>query len=343
MSKIDLNHGTSIMLDRASAWYLRIHGAEATDRDIQQHADWLLEDPTHLLAYEQVAETVKSASIFEAAARTMFSDVFNSESPKTHGHKGWRTIFSQLTWPQYAITAAAVAAMAFIAILPNTALYDNPSTPHYFRANTDRIETVKLADGSRVSMFMGSEMTFTIKDGARIVDLPKGRAFFDVVSDNSKPFYVNFSDHQVRVVGTRFEVVNLAGLERVAVNKGLVSVAMRASEIKKSAPILLEPGITVEFQTANPDPILNAVDPRTIGAWKEGVLVFKDAPLDKVVASIDQLFPATQITLGDASLKTRNFSGALVVSNSETMSKQLAQFLSLNIHVTGSSILLDTK
>jgi transmembrane sensor len=343
MLKTGSEHITSKMLDSASAWYARINGPRAADADIKRHVDWLLADPSHLLAYEQIAETVKSAVHFEEAARATFGDVFKAPQAKSSIFGSLGRALHRISWPQYAVSAATAAAIAFFVILPTTSLYDNPAKPHHFSANEGRVETVKLADGSRVSMFLNAEMTFTVTDDARIVNLSKGRAFFDVVSNHSKPFYVNFSNHQVKVVGTRFEVVHVDGLDRVAVNKGLVSVIMRSSKIKVPTPILIEPGTIIEFQDTSTDPILSKTVPSAVGAWKEGVLVFKEKPLREVVATIDQLFPKNKITLGSTGFDNTYFSGALVISNPETMVKQLAQFLSLKVHASGTTLLLDTK
>ena len=109
-----------------------------------------------------------------------------------------------------------------------------------------RIENFQLTDGSRVALFGDSEIVVHMGIEGRVVELKRGRAFFDVTSDRSRPFYVNTTSRQVKVVGTRFEVMRSEKFERVSVNEGLVSVDTlygQQTPEAASTPVLIEPGM----------------------------------------------------------------------------------------------------
>jgi len=347
MAENGLNYNAGKSFDEAATWYTRLNSGVATDLDVERHMDWLFVDPRNLEAYEKVVATMAEAANFEAAARSEFAADFASAAPaSTKLADFWRDLIAGLSWPQYAMAATAVAVLFFITVLPTTTLYDRPSEPHVFAANSGKVETVKLADGSHVSLFADSEISVVMTDEVRDIHLIRGRAFFDVVSNPSRPFLVNAGTRQVRVVGTRFEVMRAEGYDRVAVNRGLVSVALLPSlrlDQHVTAPILIEPGTVARYDAGAAEPVLSNMAPDSIGAWAKGVLVFKDKPLSEVLLEINKLFPSKPLRLETAVLSQKAFSGTLVVSSAEKMAQQLANFLSLDIRITESEIFFRSK
>jgi transmembrane sensor len=322
-------------LDAAASWYARLGSGSATDADVERHMEWLLEAPEHADAYEQVAAATQAADALEGAARMAFAKDFKAE-----GRQGWRSLLPGRGWPQLATAAAVAAALLFVVIFPNTDFYDEPSAPHHYAAEDGRVRTVKLADGSRVSLFGGSGITVTMPGDARIVELEAGRAFFDVVSNPARPFYVRTADRQVKVVGTRFEVIRAEGFDRVAVNEGLVAVeAAGGDAMAQDQPLMIEPGVVAHFRKEAAEPKLTRVAAETVGAWTEGVLTFRDEPLVAVVTAIDGLFPGTAVSLGPDVDPAIPFSGVLLVSSAEEMARQLADFMTLGVQTSGTGII----
>lgn len=325
--------------DEAVAWHVRLTSGTCSDSDIARHMEWMLEDPEHLAVYERVAEAFHATGKHEHGVR----EAFSGDTPVAAVHAPWYgKLFSGWSWPQaVSATAAAVALLFFITGTQNP-FYDDRATSQYTTSTTNEVRTLKLADGSRVSLFANTEISVAFGDAARNIDLIEGRAFFDVVSDADRPFYVNTGSRQVKVVGTRFEVVRTQGFDRISVNEGLVSVETIDDNDVSNAPLLIEPGVSALYKPDAKTPVITEVSVENVGAWKDGILTFREAQLTDVANQIGQLFPETVLTIDNTAGQVP-FSGTLVISDAETMARQLADFLSLDVTLDAGHITLNSR
>lgn len=337
MTKVDSQHIEASVLEEAARWRTKLTSGSATDADIAGHMEWLLEDPAHILADETVAATINQASEFETAARTTFASDFVIDDEIRTDSAGWRRWFDVLLQPQYA--AVALATFLFVAVAPSLGLFDTATAPHHYMTQ-DEVRSFTLEDGSSIALFANSEISVRMDEDARQVQLTKGRAFFDVTSNKARPFYVNTGLRQVTVVGTRFEVMRTETYDRVAVNEGLVSVNMIEADEEGNAPTLVQPGTVALYEEDSVIPTLSEKEASAIGAWAEGVLVFREAPVSEVLVAINELFPSYRLSVVDEKLATMSFSGTLVVSTPEQMARQLGAFLALDVQVDGTEIRL---
>ncbi len=334
-------HISPAQLDAAVAWYCRLNGRDTTDADIERHMEWLLEDAAHMDAYDHISATLADADDFEAQARKAFAADFKGRQQIAEPTSFWSKLFGGGGLPSYAY-AGAVAALLLIAFVPGMSFLNTTSDALYYSANDVGIRTVTLADGSHIYMFEGSEFSVDFAKDARRVTLAKGRVCFEVVSDASRPFYVETGTRRIKVVGTQFEVIRAPGFDRIAVREGLVAVASLSQTVSQD-PIFIKPGASVRYDSADELPVVGKQDPTSVGAWKEGILVFEKQPLSEVVVRINKLFPKVNLILGEAALEKAAFSGTLVVSDAETMVRQLAEFLSLKVTATDNRIMLTSK
>ena len=333
----DLKHIDQKLIDEAAEWQVKLTGGALSDAERVRHMEWLLEDPAHTDAFEYVQEAYAGIGQHEQQIRAAFAS--DLKVPSNQLAVASKPANASWVWPKFATGLAAVAALLFVVFFPQTPFYDAPSDPHVYSASAENMKNVKLMDGSRVTLFAGSQISVEMGEKARNVSLERGRAFFDVVSDKSKPFFVNTGELQVRVVGTRFEVLKAAGFDRVSVNEGLVSVASQTSEIKSPA-ILIEPGTVATYAAESDEPTLREVDPAVIGGWTDGVLRFKDQPLVEVLEHIKLIYPELKVSLegGDVS-----FSGTLVVTDAETMLLELSEFTGMMLAEDGNVYILRPK
>lgn len=336
MTEDGKSHIPPTLLEDAAIWHARLSSGEASDADIEQHMEWLLADPLHADAFEQVTAAMRAAGSYETAARDMFADDFKVSSAPSWSAR----LFGGWGWPQAATAVAAAAALLFFAVTPTLDITD-PAPRAQIYAAADSVTVHALSDGSTLSLFAGSEATVTMADERRTVDLESGRAFFDVTSDPARPFQVRTATREVTVVGTRFEVIRGAGFDQIAVNEGLVSVATRDDE--QDDPLLIEPGDRARYSGGTNAPVVDKVAVATIGMWAEGILVFRDEALPAVIGKIQTLFPDRAIVIDGEALEGLTFSGTLVVSDVDQMVRQLADFLNLDVDVAGATIRLSDK
>lgn len=101
---------------------------------------------------------------------------------------------------------------------------------------------VSLPDGSRVWINAGSKMIYStdFNKNSRDVEL-EGEAFFDIVTDKSRPFFVKSGEIRVKATGTQFNVRAYPDEEFVETTlvEGEVSIGKATAEDKKE--IVLRP------------------------------------------------------------------------------------------------------
>ena len=331
-------HITPATIERASEWYALLNTGNASEADHAAHMDWLLEDPLHSLAYEQVAMSMHNLSAYETHLRAAFAKELAPLRNITHDKPFW----SGWRWPQLATGLVAAAALLFVVIFSSSSFYDTQVSEQVYSADTGDVRNVKLADGSRVTLFAGSSISVRINSDGRNVDLLRGRGFFSVVSDTSRPFTVDIGSRKVRVVGTRFEVIKGEDFDRVAVNEGLVAVSSSPTlDVAQQVPLLIEPGTIALYREGQNAPEIQSTPVDTIGFWTSGSIAFQDAPLATVVEKLEMLFPETSIRIEDQDLASKRFSGSLVVSDIEEMLASLAALLDLTARKDSEGYWLD--
>ena len=100
----------------------------------------------------------------------------------------------------------------------------------------DHIREIILPDGSRVTLNVGSDITFRDDFGATSREvILNGAAFFNVVPDADIPFRVYSGESIVEVTGTRFSVSEEEDHVQVSVLSGRVLLCASDSQQKRIA------------------------------------------------------------------------------------------------------------
>ena len=137
-----------------------------------------------------------------------------------------------------------------------------------------------LSDGSKVFLNEGSAINFVDKEKERKIKL-KGKAYFNVEKDKTKPFIVQADGLKIEVVGTMFTVD--ADAKTVFVKEGIVAVTFNEQKYRLTANqfIQLANGKISEAENK----IFNAE-----ALWFNEILSFNKTPLDKVLKDISVYF-----------------------------------------------------
>ncbi|NDV67232.1 DUF4974 domain-containing protein [Bacteroides sp. 224] len=147
----------------------------------------------------------------------------------------------------------------------------------------------ELPDHSVVWLNAGSTLRFptVFRADNRNVEL-KGEAYFEVEADLERPFYVNTSNGlSVHVYGTKFNVAAYEDDDYIetVLEKGKVNVTAPGQET-----VVLAPGEQLLFEKQNAKLTKNTVDVYEKVAWKDGKLIFRNAPLDEIFKKISRHF-----------------------------------------------------
>jgi transmembrane sensor len=213
----------------------------------------------------------------------------------------------------------AVAAAAAIAVVVAPDLAPSPSTA-YATGKGER-SAIRLADGSKVELNSGTNLTVKLSRDARTVVLAQGQAVFDVAHDPSRPFLIQAGDRTVRVVGTQFDVRRRDGRLAVTVARGLVEVRPAAGAGGRA--YRLHPGQRLEHREGVAVASVAAVEPNEVLGWRSGRLVYRGQPLSDVVADLNQQFD-TPIRIEDPALAVEPISGVLVLDDQDAVLRRLA-------------------
>jgi len=235
--------------------------------------------------------------------------------------------------------AAAILLLAFGAILYKFWL-SAPRLQTIATANAEQ-RTVELPDGSTVTLNSGSTLQYPkeFASAAREVTL-FGEAYFEVVHESQRPFLVNTSNAQIKVLGTKFGVWSRAEETRVVVREG--RVALRGVEASSAAVELAANQMSVRRKQETPEPA-RAVEAGYALGWLEGRIVFEQASLAEVIAELERIYNV-HIELGNPALRQNTITGSF---NRKPVAAVLASIcLTLNLQYReagGKFILTDMK
>jgi ferric-dicitrate binding protein FerR (iron transport regulator) len=176
-----------------------------------------------------------------------------------------------------------------------------------------------LADGSKVWLNAASSLKFptAFTGKERKVELT-GEGYFEVAHDVSKPFIVSKGETEIKVLGTHFNI-NAYDDEpsmKVTLLEGRVMVK------KNTGLVYLNPGQQAILQPAQENiRISNDVDLDEVVAWKNGLFLFNNTPLENLMRQIERWYDVKvvyegtkpQDTFGGGVSRNTNLSGVLKV------------------------------
>jgi len=201
--------------------------------------------------------------------------------------------------------ATAVAACAgLIAVLPQSTLLQNLQSDYHTATGEQRLVT--LTDGSRLLLNTDSAVGIEMTAAERRVTLLRGEAFFEVARAPQRPFWVVAGDARARVTGTAFSVGRRSENVAVTVTVTVTVAEGRVETSTESHPeqiTPLTPGESAHYRGARLSAKQTADIPREL-AWRQGQMVFVQAPLTEVVAQINRYRPG-RLIVTDRQLENR--------------------------------------
>lgn len=197
-----------------------------------------------------------------------------------------------------------------------------------------------LPDGTKGWLNSGSVLRYSLNfKQQRIVEL-QGEAYFDVKADKQHPFYVNTTEVQFKVLGTRFNIRSYADDKTIEATllTGLLEIHPVSQEKSKKPAVILKPHQKATFIKTTGDLALNGtketgspgekigpveitkeVDTEPIVAWKDNKLVFVSEPFESLLVKMERWYNV-EITLLDTAINNLSYTG---VFEKETVEQAL--------------------
>ena len=310
-------------LQEAVDWLVRLQRPEVEETDWLAFDAWLAE-PGAPEAYDAIQAVDEEIFQRGSAIRGELAEPERAAA-KRAPRIDWR-------WLGGLGVAGAAAAVALV-VAPWGDLLPASDTLYSTAKGESRV--LQLADGSRVDLNTDSHLSVRLEKDARRVTVHDGQALFDVAHDSARPFLITAGDETVRVVGTKFDVRRRDGQLTVTVLRGLVEVSTDGAE----TPVRLRPGQMLEHvEGAGSVSVRNVAAEDQVG-WRSGRLVYRDAPLERIVGDLNHYFDRPVRVEGERATHLR-FSGVLIVDGQDAMVRRLTSLMPLSATPTDDSIVL---
>ncbi|MDG2533488.1 FecR domain-containing protein [Sphingomonas sp. HITSZ_GF] len=311
--------------DRAADWIARLDRGPLSEDENQAFEAWLQGDPRRrgaLLRADAAAMLSESAQ----ALGPQFDPRRFAAPEKPRG-------LSRRTLIALAGTGGTVAALAAIGFsLPAAAI----------TTGLGEVRLVTLDDGS--TMMLNTQTSVQVDYGARErrVALLYGEAFFTIVADAHRPFFVDVTGARLRATRARFRVRKLEGRPvDVLVDQGELALAAAQLPAPLTIPAgtrLVVPPDLPPVALPTPQPVAPDLIMREL-AWREGKIAFEGEPLDQAAAAFAR-YSRIRIEIPDAALAREPVAGLFSASDPVGFSRAVAQLFGAEMERRGDVVIL---
>ncbi len=311
--------GNEAVREQAAQWFARTRdGALSTDQQAQFDA-WLAEHVPHRQEYDLLAQLWSAADMLPRARL----EVLCQADP-----------VRQLPRRRF-IQKALAAGIAIMAIGSGWMGWQHLQLNYQEQLHTALGERrqVDLPDGTRLELNSRTRLTVDFSSGQRRIELTAGEVMFSVAHDTSRPFVVSTFNGTVTVTGTRFDVRLDPTRTRVAVEQGSVKVQGSGSN-----QALLSAGLGSQIDAQGQVAAPYAVDAAALTAWRNGKLVFNDAPLSEVVEEVSR-YRAQPLRVAPGKVAALRLSSSFSADDTDALLRALPSILPVTIQANadGSS------
>jgi transmembrane sensor len=280
--------------DEAIAWHLRLDDAD--EAGWAAFLTWLERDPSHQLEFDRAE--LAGAELRESVSSIGVPDKVSEDLGRWGAGRKWPLIGATA-----AVAACLVAALSF-------SIHPSQSQPWVaVQTSPGEQRVLALADGSRLFLNGGTRVLLN-RGNTRLARMEEGEATFDVKHDVADPFTLEFGDARLQDAGTIFNVSIDRGRSRVGVVEGAV-IFNPARE-----NVTLTRGAQLSLAAGKSSAILSSVDPRTIGSWRQGQLIYDRELLGIVAADVGRAL-GTEVSVSPE-VAGQHFTGVIRIDRDQS-------------------------
>lgn len=233
---------------------------------------------------------------------------------------------------QWLASGSITAAVALVVAIGWSILRTEGYVAQSYRTATGEVRNVVLPDGSVVGLNTQTEIEWVGSPSDRRVRLIRGEAYFQVVHDPGRPFRIMLAHSQVQVLGTRFDVYQMAdGDVRVSVMSGTVAVeALDDGQGVPSWSRRLSAGQQIEYSPIGLAADVHAIVASKVIRWREGMMETQGEPLKDFVSDISR-YTTERIVIADPRAATQQVGGAFSVRNVDATLDRLSHIAPVTV------------
>jgi ferric-dicitrate binding protein FerR (iron transport regulator) len=209
-----------------------------------------------------------------------------------------------------------------------------------YTTSIGQLQTITLADGSQVTLAPASVLRVPAFNAShRSVEL-EGEAYFNVAHVQDAPFIVHTGQVSTTVLGTAFTVRHYEDDHdvRVAVKTGRVSVAAQTPRYRS---VMLAAG-DIGAVTDSGATLLSSDNLDTYLGWRNGQLVFRNAPTSEVLKTVGRWF-GYDFKLADSTLTRGTLTAVLNTQIPSAALSTLKLLLDVDMTFQGNVVTLTPR
>ncbi|SMO62798.1 FecR family protein [Fodinibius sediminis] len=279
---------------------------ECTPEEKKQVEDWIEASSDNRKKIQRLVKiwNVKPArevGVDAEKAWESFKDNLSEKDPAGNIHSIRDNVPNRKGYNRSLAVSVAAAAVVFVAVLLYFFVPDFDLADNEIAQKGTRIQEVstalgqrtsfRLSDGTRVYLNAAShlELSANFGDSIRSVKL-RGEAFFEVAHDPDLPFIVYSAHSATKVLGTKFGVKAYPRDEQVQVAVEEGRVALNTAGAEASGELHLTASQVGVLGRDGEKNMSNVPDIASYVAWKDGRLVFRSTPFEKVIPQLERWY-----------------------------------------------------
>jgi transmembrane sensor len=276
--------------DEAFEWLTRLTSGEVTTSELQALARWRAQSPLNEMAFVEAGKlwhSIKPAveTVAQQDRNVARSVVF----PETNTRMGRRAILG----------GALAASAAYLVVRPPIGLWPSLSElASDYRTATGQQRRITTNGGATVDLNTQTSVDIRLEVGdAERIELIAGEAAIATAANASRSIVAVAGDGRSTTTDATFNMRRGGSLVCVTCVTGAVLVEQRGRRV-----ILRQ-----RQQVSYTDEGLGAaieIDPAGVTAWQEGILVFHDEPLGRVIEEVNRYWRG-RIIVANANLGKR--------------------------------------
>lgn len=328
------------LLEEAASWFARMRGPDAeASRDAFEA--WLRRGALHRAAYNRASEIFAMGKFLDEDGPV------RPVSPQGRGgdvrqRRRWAAVAAGLL-----VFAAGLLALQLLGAGPVKMAEDHrgaPSAPDSLTTAAGEIKSVRLADGSVLTLEGDTALDVELGQAVRHLRLMRGRALVEVFHE-ARPFMVDIGGGRVIARGTVFEVA--LGRDRqvtVRLISGAVDVTIPGRAPNRPSPVTrrLRPGESVAYGAVGDE----AAAPATGATATAPVPLAPEASIDHQDIDVATLVEAANrgsrrpIRLADSAIDRQRVSGRFRTDDTLVLAERIALLFDLRVEAGPDEIVL---
>ena len=310
--------------EQAAEWFAQLQDPQVSLELTLEWQRWMSKDSRNAHAFARIEEAWNTLGEVSPVPVTpvVESDPYDGTTPLSDFR---RPSFVRRHRVPLAIAASVVLGMLLALVSANRDLLSGRAGPEILRTAIGENRSVRLQDGSRVTLGGGTEIHIMLRKDSRHISLMKGEAFFKVAKDAARPFIVSAGDAAVTAVGTEFNVrrgddrITVAVLEgRVVVERssGLIPTALLREFKPELVPVQVDAGQQTRVDDGGIERATELADALAATAWRAGRLAYQREPLHYVLADVNR-YAVKPIVAEDETVGSLKITGTVASDNVE--------------------------